>query len=148
MEKHNLELEQRVWKRVRGEEQREPVSVQALAAAEQSEAAVHLMLSRQMQGREKALLRKIFEEDRCHGAILRGMNELVTGKRLTLRTLPPEPATPEIALRKCYARKLQAIAEYESRVSDKEYGCVFSQMARQEREHCAMILEVLGSLTR
>ena len=148
MEKQNLELEQRVWKRVRGEEQPGPVSVQALVAAEQNEAAEHLMLSRQMQGREKAMLRKMFEEDRCHAAILRGMNELMTGKRLAMRTSPPAPQTPETALRKSYARKLQALSEYESRCADAEYGAAFSKMAQQEREHCAMILEILGSLAR
>ena len=148
MEKKNLELEQRVWKRVRGEEQPSAVSVQSLMAAEQDEAAVHLMLSRQMQGKEKALLRRMFEEDRCHAAMLRGMNELMTGKRLAARTAPPTPQTPETTLRKSYARKLQALSEYESRCADGEYGAVFSKMAQQEKEHCAMILEILGSLQR
>ena len=147
MEKHNLELEQRVWKRVRGEEQA-GVSVQSLMAAEQDEAAVHLMLSRQMQGREKAMLRKIFEEDRCHAAMLRGMNEMMTGKRLVTRTAPPAPQTPETALRKSYARKLQALSEYEKRCADPEYGMAFSKMAQQEKEHCALILEILGSFQR
>ena len=148
MEKQNLELEQRVWKRVRGEEQPVSVGVQALVAAEQNEAAVHLMLSRQLQGREKAMLRRMFEEDRCHAAMLRGMNELMTGKRLAMRTSPPAPQTPETALRTSYARKLKTIAEYESRCTDAEYGAAFSKMAREEKEHCAMILEILGSLQR
>ena len=148
MEKQNLELEQRVWKRIRGEEPPSPVSIQSLMAAEQDEAAIHLMLSRQMQGREKALLRKMFEEDRCHAAMLRGMNELMTGKRLATRTAPPQPQTPQIALRKSYARKLQALSEYESRCTDGEYGAVFFKMVQQEKEHCALILEILGSMQR
>lgn len=148
MEKFDTELEQRVWKRVRGEEQPCPVSVQALAAAEQSEAAVYLMLSRQLQGREKAQLRKMFEEERSHAAILRGMNDLMSGKRIAARTAPPIPQTPELALRKSYGRKLQALMEYESRMDDPEYGAVFAQMARQEREHCTAILEIIGGLKR
>ena len=39
-----LALEQRVWQRVRGEETAHP-GLQALAAAERSEAAVYLILS-------------------------------------------------------------------------------------------------------
>ena len=148
MDKKDMELEQRVWKRIRGEEQPKQVSVQTLMAAEQDEAAMYLMLSRQMQGREKALLRKIFEEDRCHAAMLRGMNEMMTGKRIAARTVPPIPQTPETALRKSYARKLQAISEYESRCNDPEYGAAFGKMLREEKEHCALILEILGSMQR
>ena len=146
MEKYDQEMEQRVWKRVRGEEQAHlPMPLQGLAAAEQNEAAVYLMLSRQLQGAEKAILRRLFSEEQIHAAILRGMHMVMTGQKLTLRTIPPKPETPEIALRKCYARKLKTIQEYESRTADKEYGTVFSKLLRQEREHCAAILQILGS---
>ena len=148
MEKIDPAMEQRVWKRVRADEPAAPTGLQELAAAEQSEAAVFLMLSRQLQGREKALLRKLFEQEQAHGAVLRGMHSTMTGNRLAVRTSPPQPETPETALRKCYGRKLRALAEYESRRSDREYGMVFCHLARQEQEHCAMILEILGNLQR
>lgn len=148
MEKFDTELEQRVWKRVRGEEQTPSTGLKALAAAEQSEAAVYLMLSRQLQGREKALLRKMFAEEQTHAAILRGMHDMTAGQRIAARTAPPAPETPEIALRKSYGRKLRALAEYESRLRDPQYGPVFGVLAQQEREHCAMILEIMGSLRR
>ena len=149
MEKIDTDMEQRVWKRVRGEEQPTPQQgLQGLAAAEQNEAAVYLMLSRQLQGREKTVLRKLFEQEQAHGAILRGIHMVMTGQRLAPRTAPPAPETPEIALRKCYARKLKTLAEYENRAADPEYGVAFAHMARQEREHCAILLELLGDLRR
>jgi len=148
LEKYDPELEQRVWKRVRGEEQAPPAGLQALAAAELNEAGAYLMLSRQLQGREKALLRRLFAEEQCHAAVLRGMHKLMTGQALTTRTPPAPPDTPELALRKSYGRKLKALAEYESRAADKEYGPVFRKMAEQEREHCALLLEILGDLQR
>ena len=146
MDKMDSEMEQRVWKRVRGEMPEAPPGLQAMAAAEQNEAAVYLMLSRQLQGREKAMLRRLFSEEQSHAAILRGMQLAITGQRLAVRPVPPEPQMPEIALRKSYGRKLQALASYESRTNDREYGAVFLQLARQEREHCAAILEILGQL--
>ena len=149
MEKFDSEMQQRVWKRVRGEAQTPPpLGLQGLAAAEQNEAAVYLMLSRQLQGKEKATLRKLFEQEQAHAAILRGMHTVMTGQRISPRTLPPEPQTPELTLRKCYARKLKVLAEYESRTDDREYGAVFLRLAQQEREHCTMILEILGDLKR
>ena len=148
MDNFDSELEQRVWKRVRGEEQAPITGLQALAAAEQNEAGVYLMLSRQLQGAEKSMLRRIFSEEQAHAAILRGVHTVMTGQKISPRTVPPKPETPERALRKCYARKLKTIAEYESRSSDREFGAVFSHLARQERGHCAMILEVLGNIQR
>ncbi len=149
MEKFDPEMEQRVWNRIRGQEQApQTIGLQSLAAAEQNEAAVYLMLSRQLQGMEKSILRKLFAEEQTHAAILRGMHTAATGQKLTLRTIPPKPETPEIALRKCYARKLKAIAEYESRSGDREFGAVFSKLLRQEQEHCAVILQLLDSTAR
>ena len=60
----------------------------------------------------------------------------------------PQPAKEpvEAVLRKCYTAELQSVVEYEARSSDPEYGHVFARMARQEREHCALVLELIGSL--
>ena len=146
MDNFDSELEQRVWKRVRNETPPPPhTSVLGLSAAEQNEAAVYLMLSRQMQGPEKNMLRKLFEQERAHAAVLRGMHTAITGQRAPIRTLPPEPQAPETALRACYARKLKTISEYENRTDDKGYGAVFSQLLQHEREHCAVLLQLLGS---
>jgi hypothetical protein len=67
------------------------------------------------------------------------------GKNLSVRTLPPAADYLTTALRKCYTASLQAAAEYDRRSPDGEYGCVFRRLAREEKENCAMILEILGS---
>ena len=150
MENYDAEMAARVWKRVRGEADAEPprMGIQGLAAAEWAESAVYLMLSRQLQGREKAVLRQLFEEERTHADCLKGMHLLTTGKPLALRTPPPSPETPELALRKCYARTLRALKEYESRQDDPEYGHVFRHLAEEERKHCTVILELVGGMKR
>lgn len=145
MENYDAAMAQRVWQRVRGEETAHP-GLQALAAAERSEAAVYLILSKVLQNREKLLLRQIFTQEQEHAACLRGIHFLTIDKPLALRTVPPASEPPEITLRKSYGRKLRALQEYESRASDPEYGPAFAHMARQEREHCVLILQILGRL--
>ena len=149
MEKYDSEMAARVWQRVQGEAEQvspPPVSAQALAAAETEQAAALLQLSRQLQGREKALVRRLYEEEKTHADILRGIHFLMTGRRVPIRTAPAEGHAPEIALRKCYGAALRAMKEYESRSKDAEYGAAFAALARQDRAHCTMLLEILGSL--
>lgn len=149
MEQFDLETEDRVWHRVHGDKPPKlEQSLQSLAAAELSEAAAHLMLSRQFQGKEKAILRKIYEEDQSHAACLKGVHYFTFDKPLTIRHIPPAPESPLIALRKAYGRKLRALRQYESRASDPEYGGLYQMLAQQEREHCRLILELVGNLKK
>lgn len=149
MEKYDSEMAARVWQRVQGEAEAvsPPLpSANALAAAELAQAAALLQLSRQLQGREKAVVRHLYEEEKTHADVLRGIHFLITGRRAPIRTAPAEGVAPEIALRKCYAAALRAMKEYGSRSKDAEYGSAFAALARQERAHCTMLLEILGSL--
>lgn len=150
MEQIDPQKAQRVWQRVRGEEPANAplTALQSLAAAEWTQASAYLLLSRQMQGEEKELLRKLSRQEREHGACLRGIHAMATGEPLSARGVPPEAQTPEAVLRKCYSRTLRAAGEYEKRSTDPEYGCVFEELARQERAACRMILQILGNLQR
>ncbi len=150
MEKYDPEMAARVWKRVHGEAEQAAApapSAQALAAAELEQAGIFLQLSRQAQGRENALLRRLYEEEKAHGAMLRGIGVLTTGKCPSMRIAPARQTAPEVALRKCYGATLRAMKEYENRMADPEYGPAFAELAGQERAHCGLILEVLGGLT-
>lgn len=149
MEQFDTEMESRIWQRVQGGQPPQlEQSLQALAAAELSEAAAHLMLSRQLQGKEKAILRRIYEEDQCHAACLKGIHFFTFDTPLAVRHIPPAPDSPVVALRKAYARKLRALRQYESRGNDPEYGGVYKTLAQQEREHCRLILELVGNLKK
>ena len=148
MEKYDSEMAARVWQRVRSEPEAVllPPSAQALAAAEAEQASALLQLSRQLQGRQKALVRRLYEEKKAHADTLRGIHFLMTGKRPMLRTAPAESPTPEIALRKCYGASLRAVKDYENRSTEPEYGPVFASLAQQEKAHCTLLLELLGGL--
>ena len=143
MAEFDEELEKRVWQRVRGQEPGQP-SLQALAAAEKSSAAMYLMLSRMMQGRQKELLRQLYHREQNHSRYLNGVSILRDGKALTARPAPPEGQRIENILRRCYSGCLKAQREYEKHSLDPEYGPIFARMAREEQENGAMVLEILG----
>ena len=137
-----------VWQRVQGERPaglREDVLLE-LIARESEDAEIYLQLSRKLQGRAGALLRKMYEQEQAHAACLRGIYTLTTGKRAGAITPRLTPDTPEHILRRCYGREMRCLARYEQRINDPEYGQVFSRLAEQERDHCRMILELLGGL--
>lgn len=140
----------RVWQRVQGESL--PVNREQglleMIAQEWADAATYMQLSRRFQGKESALLRRMFEEEQAHAACLKGIYTLITGKRPTVQTAPPVQEDTERLLRRCYGREMRCLAQYEARSSDPEYGQVFARLCAQERDHCRMVLELLGNLKK
>ena len=117
-----------------------------MIAGEWWDAATYLRLSRQFQGKEAGVLRKMFEEEQSHAACLKGIYTLLTGQRLVTQTPAPRQENLPVALRRCYGREMQSLAQYERWSDHREYGPVFSRLAQQERAHCAALLEILGNL--
>ena len=73
----------------------------------------------------------------------------VAGAVPTPTVTPPVPQeSPDRCLRRCYGQEMRCLAQYEARSTDPEYGPVFSRLAAQEREHCRIILELLGRLQK
>lgn len=138
----------RVWQRVQGATKPREEGLLAMIAQEWTDAATYLQLSRQFQGKESAALRRLYEEEQAHTACLKGIYTLITGTRPTVKATPPADRDPEVILRRCYGREMQCLASYEDRANDKEYGPVFARLADQEREHCRVILELLGNLKK
>ena len=148
MENYDPEAAARVWQRVRGKEPagEELGNLPAMIAGEWWDAATYLRLSRQFQGKEAGVLRKMFEEEQSHAACLKGIYTLLTGQRLVTQTPAPRQENLLVALRRCYGREMQSLAQYERWSDHREYGPVFSRLAQQERAHCAALLEILGNL--
>ena len=140
----------RVWQRVRGDAPQEhpEQGLLEMIAREWTDASTYLQLSRQFQGKHSAMLRRMFEEEQAHTACLKGIYTRITGKRPVVKAVSPALTDPEQLLRQCYGRVMQCLARYEQRSSDPEYGQVFARLADQEREHCRLVLELLGSLPR
>ena len=138
----------RVWQRVQGEAAANPThGLQAMIAEEWADAAIYLSLSRRIQGNAANILRKIGQEEQSHMACLKGIYALQGAGRPDIPAPPAVDKAPvSVILRRCYGREMRCLAHYESRASDPEYGQVYARMAQQEREHCRLILELLGSL--
>ncbi len=148
MENYDPEVAARVWQRVQGNmPQNEDLnSLPAMIAGEWQDAATYLRLSRQFNGKEANILRKMFEEEQSHAACLKGIYTLLTGDRLVTQTPAPRQEPLSASLRRCYGREMQCLAQYEKWSDHREYGPVFQRIAQQERAHCAALLEILGNL--
>ena len=71
---------------------------------------------------------------------------MITDQEPVIKASPMTAGSVDLVLRKCYAAEMQTAREYELWASDPEYGPVFGRLAEQEREHCRMILELMGRL--
>lgn len=140
----------RVWQRVQGTPPKEAgdQGLPELIAQEWTDAQIYLQLSRRLQGKESAILRRMHEEEQSHTACLKGIYTLITGKHPAVKAPPTAQEDPERLLRRCYGREMRCLAQYEARASDPEYGQVFSRLAEQEREHCRLVLQILGNLQK
>ena len=138
----------RVWQRVQENNQPKEAGLLGMIAHEWSDAATYLQLSRKFQGKQSAALRKMYEEEQSHTDCLKGLYTLITGTRPSVKAVPLASDNIEALLRQCYGREMQCLALYEQRTADPEYGQIFTRLAAQEKDHCRMILELLGSLKR
>ena len=139
-----------VWQRVTGNNHpaQDTQTLLALITEEWADASTYLQLSRQFQGQDSGILRKLSQQEQAHTACLKGIYTLITGSAPKVRTIGPLQEPPMQVLRKCYGREMHCLAQYEARTNDPEYGQVFGKLADQEREHCRLILELIGNLKR
>ncbi len=148
MNGYDPKMAARVWQRVQKAPDPAPDAAQLLTliAQEWTDAATYLSLSRRTQGRPSAQLHRLYEEEQAHMACLKGIYTLITGSRPTVHSVKPTGEPIDLILRRCYGREMQCLAQYEARSADPEYGPIFARLAAQEREHCRLVLEILGSL--
>ena len=138
----------RVWQRVQGTDRLNDRELLTMIAREWTDAAVYLLLSRRFQGKDSALLRRMYEEEQAHTACLKGIYTLITGRKAIVPHPTVSDDPPEVVLRRCYGREMRCLAQYESRQTDAQYGHIFHKLAQQEQAHCHRILEMLGVLAK
>ena len=148
METYDKAKAARVWQRVQGETAANPTQgLTGMIAEEWADAAIYLALSRRVPGNYGIVLRKMGQEEQAHMACLKGIYTLQGNGRPDVPTPPPpDNASVQTILRRCYGREMRCLAQYEARTDHPEYGQIFARMAQQEREHCRQILELLGNL--
>lgn len=145
---YDAEIASQVWERVHAgrEEPPQHQDLPGLIAAEHTTAAAYLRLSKHFRGKEAALLQRLAEEEKSHGACLQGIHTLLSGQKAAVIPPASHHETLRGALQRCYRQSLYAAAEYEKRSTHPEFGPVFARFAAQEREHCCSVLALIGKL--
>jgi hypothetical protein len=149
MKESDVQKEVRVWQRVRQENQTvSPLreNLQGLIMEQALLAAAYLQLSHRTGGLEATTLMRLARQSRAQAACLRGVWALLAEEETETRIIPPQKGTKEAQLRRCYGQELRLLQSYEKYSTDAEYGPVFERMAQRAREHCCLILELVGQL--
>jgi len=143
----------RVWQRVQTEKQEMNTAqrgdhLPALIIEQLQLSAVYLQLSRQLPGRDGAVFVRLAREAKGQAACLKGILVLMDGPAAELSCAPAQFSTMDAMLRRCYGKELRLLKEYENRQTDPEYGSVFARLAERGREHCWVLLELIGRIVR
>ena len=119
-----------------------------LIADEILDARTYALLTKRLSPPQAAIIRQISQQEQAHAACLKGIYTMITGRNAIVP--PPKVADDpaDIVLRRCYGREMRALAQYESRQGDPQYGHLFRSLAQQEQEHCHRIWEILGAVSK
>lgn len=142
MEHMEPDREAQVWQRVLAAPQaRQTADLRQLLILSGDLAAVYRRLVQDNPGKER--LKKLYEGELADMACLRGMCAL-SGE--TVKSQIPQPSQEKgmKALPQCFHRARRAAAEYTARIADPEFGVIFEELAKRQRERCVLILGILG----
>lgn len=139
MEAYNSQMAQRVWQRVRGAE--EPIL--SLLTMEAQTAAAYQQLTRRLP-KHRRLFEKLLQQTQHHMRCLRGIGYLTSGVRPAQLPLKPRQETAAGLMRSCYLQSLKTADAYTQQQENPEYGAVFAQLAQEKRQHCLLLLALLG----
>ena len=146
---HEICKETRVWQRVQQDKQTalsqsRSDHLPALIMEQLQLSAAYLQLARQFSGKEGAEFVRLAREAKAQAVCMKGILTLMTDQSPEIVGIPPQFSAVDITLRRCYGKELQLLKECENRRTDAEYGPVFERMAQRGREHCCMLLELIG----
>ena len=146
---YDTRKEERVWQRVRSEKteqaaENRPDPLPAWIMEQLELSASYLQLSRLLQGKDGAEFVKLARESRAQAVCLKGILSLMTGHSAQIVAAPVHFSAVDTMLRSCYGKELRLMKEYESRSSDPEYGPVYERLSKRGREHCYILLEMVG----
>ena len=145
---YDKDMAARVWKRVQGVEKPERTdpagSLWQMIREVGHTAMLYSQLARQLSGEDRQRVQTATRQMQSQLDCLKGIYALQTGKRPQVGKEPVGQVAPGELLRLCYGRTMQAIARYESKAEDPEYGRIFRDLAKQTQIHGKLLLEILG----
>ena len=136
----------KIWQRVKGETPPVTEGLPGLAAGALARAALYGNLARQLQGPGRGILQQLQAEEQHCARCMKGVYRMVTGNRMQPAAVPLSGENTETALRKCYGQTLKALAAFDGRAYDPEYGPVFGLLSSKMRTNCCKLAELMGIL--
>ena len=140
MERIDPQTAKRVWQRVQGED----VSVRPMLSAERRCLADFQQLQRLLAEKNRQL-RLLASHCQQRIRCLMGIDSLLTGTSMPDVPLNPRQETPQGLLRHCYQQSVNLAGEYQRRGEHPEYGPVYLELAKQMRQQCIQILELIAT---
>ena len=146
---YDIRKEARVWQRVQNEKQapEAPGQVENLPALimEQLQlSSVYRQLAGRLNSKDGAVLIRLAREATMQATCLKGIVALMNGFPPQTVGASQQLSGTDVILRRCYGVELRLLKAYENRIGDAEYGPVFDRMAARGREHCCVLLELIG----
>ena len=154
---HGLEQFEHVWRRVRaasdspsppapprpddGEQLRQFIE------AEAADAAFYSALARRCTGAGRAVLTRLCAQERCHLRQLQMEYFLLTGDSCTPPRACPVTGGVISALRMAYLDELEGTEQYleaAARTASKPLQALYTQLAKEERQHAAALRGLIG----
>ena len=150
MEQLDREMQKRVWQRVQS---REPVqmpempgeTLKSLLLTARENHAAYTHLQKQMGPNHRDMVNRLRQGSQRTIACLQGICRL-RGETVKSFRMDAGREDTRRALEKCYHRERKLCAAWEQRVVDPEFGMVFEKLGHLTREHCAILMELLGNL--
>lgn len=131
---------QRVWQRVRGnQEENLQQLLAALVRTNGEDAALYQQMAPKNSGWNRLL-----EEKRSQIGTLRGLYFIHAGQKLPPVKLPAPQGDPDRLVRACMGRQMQLLRTYDQQSKSEEFGCIFASLHDAQREHCRLLLETIG----
>lgn len=136
----------KIWQRVRGETPPVTDGLPGLAAGALARAALYGALALQLQGPGRSILQQLQEEEQHCARCLKGIYRMATGAVMNAASVPVSADKTEAVLRKSYGQTLKALAAFDSRAYDVEFGPVFGILAAKMRTACCKLAELMSFL--
>lgn len=150
MENFDPEKAARVWQRVQSRESLEPMREDPadLSRSVQELAALYQALARVLPGKNGERVRQLLREVQGSAACLRGLCALAGRAAQKSEAVRTQKEPPRRLLEKCYHRERKLLEGYTKRISDPEWGQIYSVLASGAGGRCVAVLEILGGLAR
>ncbi len=156
MDRFDSEQVRKIWQRVQGNQtdihtsfrENSQFDLSGAITRELSCAAMYTLLAKKAPQTIRNQIRRLAAEEHRHAAALRGICAVTEGGCPRIRPNPAENVPVPVLLRRCYGQKIQAISDYEKRVSDPRHGSIFQKLLEQEQNQCRILLQLIGRMEK